>query len=149
MELSRAITFVAGFLLSAGLVQNISGQAETPAPVDLTQASLEDLMDITVTSVSKKEQKLSQAAAAVFVITQEDIRRSGAANISDVLRMAPGVNVARVDALRKLLLHYGLRVPEPPINEVFVSSRREAPFFHLKVRVPVSVGFDIEKPADG
>jgi iron complex outermembrane receptor protein len=65
---------------------------------DLSQASLEDLMNIQVTSVSKKEQKLSQAGAAIFVITQEDIRRSGATNIPDLLRLAPGVDVARVSA---------------------------------------------------
>ena len=47
-------------------------------------------MNIEVTSVSKKEQKMSQAAAAIFVITQEDIRRSGATNIPDLLRMVPG-----------------------------------------------------------
>jgi len=65
---------------------------------DLSQASLEDLMNIRVTSVSKKEQKLSKAGAAVFVITQEDIRRSGATNIPDLLRMVPGVEVAQIDA---------------------------------------------------
>ena len=70
------------------------------APADLTQMSLEDLMNVQVTSVSKKEQKLSKTAAAVFVITQEDIRRSGATNIPDLLRMAPGVDVAQVDANR-------------------------------------------------
>jgi iron complex outermembrane receptor protein len=42
---------------------------------NLAQASLEDLLNIQVTSVSKKEQKLSRTPAAVFVITQEDIRR--------------------------------------------------------------------------
>jgi iron complex outermembrane recepter protein len=65
---------------------------------DLTKASLEELANIQVTSVSKKEQALSKAGAAVFVITQEDIRRSGMMNIPDLLRMAPGVNVARLDA---------------------------------------------------
>ena len=53
---------------------------------DLTNKSLEDLMNMQVTSVSKKEQKMSQVAAAVFVITQEDIRRSGATIIPDLLR---------------------------------------------------------------
>lgn len=57
-------------------------------------------MNVQVTSVSKKEQKLSGAGAAIFVITQEDIRRSGATNIPDLLRLAPGVDVARVDANR-------------------------------------------------
>jgi iron complex outermembrane receptor protein len=58
--------------------------------------SLEDLLNVQVTSVSKKEQTLSKAAAAVFVITQEDIRRSGATNIPDVLRMVPGLSVAQL-----------------------------------------------------
>jgi iron complex outermembrane receptor protein len=77
-----------------------SGWAQQNNNPDLSQASLEDLMNIQVTSVSKKEQKLSKTGAAVFVITQEDIRRSGATNIPDLLRMAPGVDVARVDANR-------------------------------------------------
>ena len=72
--------------------------AQAQAPRDLSQASLEDLMNIQVTSVSKKEQKLSKAGAAVFVITEEDIRRSGATNIPDLLRMVPGVDVAQIDA---------------------------------------------------
>jgi iron complex outermembrane receptor protein len=65
---------------------------------DLTDKSLEDLMNIKVTSVSKKEEKLSRAASAIFVITAEDIRRSGATNIPDLLRMVPGVDVAQINA---------------------------------------------------
>ena len=85
------------------LIASLAGRAalaqQTNNP-DLSQASLEDLMNIQVTSVSKKEQKLSKTGAAVFVITQEDIRRSGSTNIADLLRLAPGVDVARVDANR-------------------------------------------------
>ncbi len=65
---------------------------------DLTQLSLEDLMNTKVTSVSKKEQPLSRTAAAILVITADDIRRSGATNIPDLLRMVPGVDVAQIDA---------------------------------------------------
>jgi iron complex outermembrane receptor protein len=65
---------------------------------DLTQVSIENLMDMEVTSVSKKEQKLSQVAAAIFVITQEEIRRSGATKIPDLLRMVPGLNVGQINA---------------------------------------------------
>ncbi len=65
---------------------------------DLTELGLEELMNVEVTSVSKKPQKLSNAAAAVFVITAEDIRRSGATNIPEVLRMVPGLEVAQSDA---------------------------------------------------
>jgi len=64
---------------------------------DLTQVSIENLMNMEVTSVSKKEQKLSKVAAAIFVITQEDIRRSGATNIPDLLRMVPGLDVGQIN----------------------------------------------------
>jgi iron complex outermembrane recepter protein len=65
---------------------------------DLSEASLEDLMNIRVTSVSRTERMLSQTPSAVFVITAEDIRQSGATNIAEALRIAPGVNVARINA---------------------------------------------------
>jgi iron complex outermembrane recepter protein len=65
---------------------------------DLTAKSLEDLMNVEVTSVSKDEQKLSRTASAIFVITAEDIRSSGATNIPDLLRMVPGMNVAQINA---------------------------------------------------
>src|ERR1700676_1137019 len=73
-------------------------QTNSTPQKDLTSTSIEDLMNMEVTSASKKEQKLSQVAAAIFVVTQEDIRRSGATNIPDVLRMVPGVQVAQLDA---------------------------------------------------
>jgi iron complex outermembrane recepter protein len=63
---------------------------------DYTERSLEDLMNIEVTSVSKKSQKVSATAAAIYVITQDEIQHSGALNIPDLLRMVPGVNVAQV-----------------------------------------------------
>src|SRR5258708_70771 len=74
------------------------GIAQSPLPRDLTQVNLEDLMNVQVTSVSKKEQRLWHAGAAIFVISQEDIRRSGATNIPDLLRMVPGVHVAQITA---------------------------------------------------
>ncbi len=73
-------------------------RAETPADVDFTKLSLEELMDVEVTSVSKRRQRLADAAAAVFVIGQEDIRRSGATSVPELLRMVPGAEVARIDA---------------------------------------------------
>ena len=76
----------------------IPGWAQERATVDLSKASLEDLMNVRVTSVSKKEEKLSHVPAAIFVITQEEIRRSGATNIPDLLRMVPGLDVAQINA---------------------------------------------------
>jgi len=69
-----------------------------PAATDLTQVSLESLMNMEATSASKKEQKLSQTASAIFVITEEDIRESGATNIPDLLRKVPGLDVAQINA---------------------------------------------------
>jgi iron complex outermembrane receptor protein len=75
-----------------------SQKAAQSSAGDLTQVSIESLMNMEVTSVSKKEQKLSQVAAVIFVITQEDIHHSGANNIPDLLRMDPGMDVAQIDA---------------------------------------------------
>nr|WP_067294547.1 TonB-dependent receptor [Marinobacterium profundum] len=65
---------------------------------ELLDFSLEDLAQITISSVAKKPQKLSEAAASVFVITAEDIRRSGATSLPEALRLAPNLQVARIDA---------------------------------------------------
>lgn len=60
---------------------------------DLLDMQLEDLLTLESTSVAKKRQKVADSAAAVFVITQEDIRRSSASTIPDLLRGVPGVEV--------------------------------------------------------
>jgi len=86
------------FLLITGITICQGADASFSTVDDLTELSLEDLMNIEVTSVGKKAQKLSEAAAAVFVITQEDIRRSGATSIPEALRMVPGLQVAKIDA---------------------------------------------------
>jgi len=68
------------------------------ATSDLTEMSIEDLMAIEVTSVSGRAEKASDAAAAVFVLTRDDIRRAGVTNVPDALRLAPGVEVAQINA---------------------------------------------------
>ena len=75
-------------------------QPEKPVPKleDLTSLSLEDLMKIEITSVSKQRQVVAEAPAAVSAISQEDIRRSGLNSIPELLRLVPGVNVARINA---------------------------------------------------
>ena len=65
---------------------------------DLRLASIEDLMSIEITSASRKEQRVEDVAAAVFVITQDDIRRSGMTSIPDLLRLVPGVEVAQINS---------------------------------------------------
>ena len=65
---------------------------------DLTKLSLEELLSIEVTSVAKRPQLADEAAAALFVITQEDIRKTGAKTIPELLRVVPGLEVASIDA---------------------------------------------------
>jgi iron complex outermembrane recepter protein len=69
--------------------------AQVPSVRELTQLSLEELSDLNITSVSRKVERLSDAAASVFVITGEDIRRSGARSLPEVLRLAPNLHVSR------------------------------------------------------
>ncbi len=57
-------------------------------------------MDVVVTSASKKPQKINETASAIFVVTQEDIRRSGAVNIMEALRIVPGVQVSKINQNR-------------------------------------------------
>jgi iron complex outermembrane receptor protein len=84
-------------LLLVALVFVFVASAPAQNLPDVTAMSVEDLMNVQVTSVSKRSQKLADAAAAIFVITQEDIRRSGATSIPEALRMVPGLQVARID----------------------------------------------------
>lgn len=62
---------------------------------DILSLGLEELMNIEVTSVSKQPERLLDAVASIFVITGEDIRRSGASTLPEALRLAPNLQVAR------------------------------------------------------
>jgi iron complex outermembrane receptor protein len=69
--------------------------AQPPSPFDL---SIEELGRVRVTTVSRRPEAQSDAAASIYVITAEDIRRSGVTSIPEALRLAPGVEVARAGA---------------------------------------------------
>jgi len=62
----------------------------------LVDLSLEELGNVTITSAAKREQRLADAPASLFVITADDIRRSGAVRLPEVLRLAPNLHVAAV-----------------------------------------------------
>jgi len=79
-------------LLLAGWARSASAQVGPPS-VDLGDASLADLMKIEITSASHKEQRLFDTAAAVYVITSEDIRHSGLMSVPE-LKAAEGVDQA-------------------------------------------------------
>ncbi|HKX29299.1 MAG TPA: TonB-dependent receptor, partial [Blastocatellia bacterium] len=92
----RGIIYVWSIAVVMVVGAAVFAQAPAPAP-DLTTATLEELMNIEITSVSKKEEKLFRSAAAIYVITQEEIRRSGLTSIPELLRLAPGLQVGRID----------------------------------------------------
>jgi len=73
------------------------GSAGPPRATDLTELSLEELMGLQVTSVSRREERLFDAAGAVFVLTREDLRRSGVHSLPEALRLVPGMHVAQVN----------------------------------------------------
>jgi len=72
--------------------------ADPRSPDSLADLSLEQLLNESVTSVSKREQKLSDAPAAIAVVSHDDIQRSGVTTIADALRLVPGLQVAAIDA---------------------------------------------------
>ncbi|HUK18751.1 MAG TPA: TonB-dependent receptor plug domain-containing protein [Bryobacteraceae bacterium] len=79
-------------ILPAAVAQHVG----TPTD-DLDKLSVDELFNVQVTSVGRKAQELSKAPAAVFVLTSEDIRRSGATCIPEALEWVPGLTVLRLD----------------------------------------------------
>src|SRR5207247_4491730 len=88
---------VAALVLYSQTVTAFNPMADPPSG-DLMHLSLEELMNVEVTSVSKRAEKLSTASAAISVITAEDLGRGGATSIPEALRQVPGLQVARLDS---------------------------------------------------
>src|SRR5205823_4750640 len=85
----------------AALIATITAPTDALAQMkgpNLTRVSIEDLMNIEITSVSHKEQRAGDVAAAAYVVTQEDIRRSGMTTLPELFRLVPGVQVAQINA---------------------------------------------------
>ena len=81
------------------------------APVDLANATLEELMNIQVTSAARKSQRAEDVPAAIYVITGRDIRQSGLMTLPEILRLAPGVQVAQVSASKWAVSIRGFNSP--------------------------------------
>ena len=97
LQLSLVLLTLAARMNGSPPQQDASGQPRI-APIVLKSLSLEELSQIEVTTPSKQPVKAFQTPSAIYVITGEDIRRSGATSIPGALRLAPGVEVARIDA---------------------------------------------------
>ena len=88
------------FLLTGTSVWAPAAQAETVAPTlaQLQDLSIEELAQVEVTSVSKRAERLSEAPAAIYVIGNEDILRSAATSLPEVLRLAPNLQLQQIDS---------------------------------------------------
>ncbi|HWW87512.1 MAG TPA: TonB-dependent receptor plug domain-containing protein, partial [Vicinamibacterales bacterium] len=84
-------------LLLTLVVGVTDARSQTTQP-DLARATLEELLNVEITSASRKEQRADQAPAAVYVITQDDIRRSGITVLPEVFRLVPGMQVAQINS---------------------------------------------------
>jgi iron complex outermembrane receptor protein len=85
------VLFLPGVIVSAG--SEIKSE-------NLLEMSLEELMEINVTSSGRRLQDINRASRAMYVITAEDIRNSGVTNLGELLRLVPGVHVGEVDGSR-------------------------------------------------
>ncbi|HSK38533.1 MAG TPA: TonB-dependent receptor, partial [Arenibaculum sp.] len=103
LAVSVVVQALAMALPAAGLAQTVE---------DLRHLSIEDLANIEVTSVSRRPEPLNRAPAAVYVITAEDIHRSGANSIPEALRLAPNLTVARLNAYNYTVTARGFNSPE-------------------------------------
>ncbi len=81
-------------MLAALLFAAQAAQADTVQGVNIVDLTIEELANLQITSVSKKAERLADAAASVFVITADDIRRSGSSSLPDIMRLAPNLQVA-------------------------------------------------------
>src|SRR2546430_9304608 len=89
----RTVAAATSMVLMVGLVcvarPGLAQQPDSTLSAEaLKKLSIEQLMNLQVTSVSKRPERLSQTASAIQVITQEDIRRSGASSLAEALRLA-------------------------------------------------------------
>jgi iron complex outermembrane recepter protein len=96
--LRQALFYALTFAIVFGETRALGASLDTETANPVKQLSLEQLGDVEVTTVSKAPEQVWKTAAAIFVITQADIQRSGVTTIPAALRLAPGVEVARIDS---------------------------------------------------
>ncbi len=109
-------------LLLAALSLTLPAHAEEAARrVEFADLSIEELANIDVTSVSRRPERLQDAPASVFVITAEDIRRSGARNLVEALSLAPNLQVARSSNANYFISARGMNgTSNSPANKLLV-----------------------------
>ncbi len=87
------LVFIGAWVMGA---PGIALSAALPSDPEFDDILAHDISELTITSVSRRPQKLNTAASAIYVVTQEDIRRTGASSIPEALRIVPGIEVAQI-----------------------------------------------------
>lgn len=105
VDTKRGVAVVIGASLAAAVP---AGSANAQYVDDLRHMSLEELANVNVSSVLKTSGALSEAPAAIYVISQEDITRSGATTVPEALRLAPNLQVAQTSASKYVITARGL-----------------------------------------
>jgi iron complex outermembrane receptor protein len=99
------------FVVSACAGLAMSSALAAPSASELSDLSLEQLGNVVITSVSRQEERLARAAASITIISSSEIRRSGARTLPEALRLAPNLQVARVDARNYAITARGFNSP--------------------------------------
>src|SRR5439155_19563960 len=114
-------------LADSGFAQRPDTSAQRPDSTlsadSLKKLSIEQLMSVEVTSVSKRPARLAQTASAIQVITQDDIRRSGAASLAEALRLASNLQVAQLDSRQWAISARGFNSTAPNKLLVLIDGR--------------------------
>lgn len=100
-----------------------SAYGMTEIPEDLTELSLEALLDIEVTSVSRRPEQQATSAAAVYVLSGDEIARSGARTLPEAMKLIPGLHVARIDGQRWAIAARGFNGTISDKLEVLIDGR--------------------------
>ena len=98
MSRFRCFAFLTPLLVATSSMSQVQVASSSDIDKPLKQLSLQELSQIEVTTTSKEPVRANQTAAATYVVTDEEIRRSGATSIADALRLVPGVEVGRIDS---------------------------------------------------
>jgi iron complex outermembrane receptor protein len=135
-HVARRIAAMAIFLCIVIAVRTsiaAGGQDDALSTSSLKTLSIEDLMDLQVTSVSKRGEPLSDAAAAVYVITRQEILNSGARSLPDILRLAPNLEVAQITSSSFAITARGFNGPAASKLLVLVDGRSVYTPYHSGV----------------
>jgi iron complex outermembrane receptor protein len=108
-------------------------QGDAPSTSSLKSLSIEDLMNLEITSVSKRSEPLSEASAAVYVITREEILNSGARSLPDILRLAPNLQVAQITSSSFAITARGFNGPAASKLLVLIDGRTVYTPYHSGV----------------